>query len=262
VRRFSAEYLAGTRQGLCADRDALAGLDLERRDRILDVGCGLGSLAAVLREESVGRVVCLDADRALLAAAGPGARLQGDATRLPVADAAFDLVACQALLVNLPEPIVARREFGRASSALVAAIEPDNAAVSVESTVPAEATLAARAREAYLAGLETDATLGASAATLFQEAGLHDVTTTRHDLVHEVAPPYDERDVESARRKVTAQRLADHESELRAGGLSAAEYDALVDDWQAMGRAVAGQLQAGEYRRTERVPFYVTVGRV
>ncbi|MDZ7701768.1 MAG: methyltransferase domain-containing protein [Halobacteriales archaeon] len=262
MRQFSAEYLADTRRGLWADRDALAELELSSRERVLDVGCGTGSLAAVLAEESDAEVVCLDADPALLTAVDAGPRVLGDATRLPVADGAFDLVACQALLVNLPDPLAAVRELARASSALVAAVEPDNAAVTVESTVEAEPALAARAREAYLHGLATDATLGADAAELFESAGLSQVRTTRHDLVRETAPPYDEHDVESARRKAAATRLVDQEAELRAGGLGGAAYDELVADWKAMGRAVVDQMRERAYERTETVPFYVTVGRV
>jgi len=262
VRRFSAEYLADTRRGLWADRTALAGLDLGNRRSILDVGCGTGSLAAALREETDATVTCLDADATLLEAVDAGPRLLGDATRLPVTDGAFDLVACQALLVNLPSPLEAVREFARASSALVAAVEPDNGAVTVESTVPDEARLAAQARTAYLAGLETDASLGASVASRFDAAGLRDVTTRRHDLVRETGPPYDPRDVESVRRLATASRLVEHEATLRAGGLTADGFERLRGAWRRMGRAAAEQLQAGTYRRTERVPFYVTVGRV
>lgn len=262
MRRFSAAYLADTRRGLWSDRGALAELDLPGRVRILDAGCGTGSLASALQANTDAEVVCLDADPSLLEAIDAGPRVVGDATRLPVAADAFDLVACQALLVNLPSPADAISEFVRASSDLVAAVEPDNGTVTVESTVEAEAPLAARARAAYLDGLETDATLGACVAGLFEDANLRAVTTTRHDLVHEVAPPYEPRDVEAARRKARASRLADHEAALHAGGLSSAQYDELVDDWRAMGRTVAEQLRAGEYRRTERVPFFVTVGRV
>ena len=262
MRQFSAAYLDDTRRGLWEDRSALAGLDLPDRERVLDVGCGTGSLAEVLREESRAAVVCLDADRRLLSSASADERVQGAAERLPVADGSFDLVACQALLVNLRAPLAAVREFVRASSALVAVIEPDNAAVTVDSTVPEEADLAARAREAYLAGLDTDAGLGADAAAVLEAAGLAEVTTSRHDLVREVGPPYDDRDVESARRKARATRLADHERELRRGGLSSRAYASLVDDWRAMGRRVVDQLDEGRYRRTETVPFYVSVGRV
>ena len=262
MRRFSADYLADTRAGLWDDREALAALDLPNRRRVLDVGCGTGSLAAVLREETGVPVVCLDADGSLLAEVDAGPRVVGDAERLPFADDTFDLVTCQALLVNLPEPLAAVRELARVSSEFVAVVEPDNDAVAVESTVEAEARLAARAREAYLAGVETEADLGARAAALLDDAGLVEVTTARHDLVREVAPPYDARDVEGARRKARGSRLADHERELRRGGLDDDEYAALVDDWRAMGRAVADQLGDGTYRRRETVPFYVTVGRV
>lgn len=262
MRRFSAEYLADTRRGLWADREALEGLDLERRRRILDVGCGTGSLAAVFREESDAEVACLDADRALLDSVADGPRLVGDASRLPVADGAFDLVGCQALLVNLLAPEVAVAELARASSDFVAAVEPDNAAVTVDSSVASEVRLSARARAAYLDGLETDAALGSTAETLFEAAGLGPVTTTRHDLVREIAPPYEHRDIEAARRKAEASRLTAHERELRAGGLSAADYETLVEDWRSMGRTVVERMQAREYRRTETVPFYVIVGRV
>lgn len=262
MRRFSSDYLADTRRGLWADREALGVLDLPGRRRILDVGCGTGALGGVLREESDAALVCLDADPSLLREVDAGERVVGDATRLPVADAAFDLVACQALLVNLPDPGVAVGAMADASSDLVAAVEPDNDAVTVESSVDAEPALAKRARAAYRDGLDVDAGLGSDVAELFESAGLREVAAVRHELVRETAPPYGRRDVESARRKARATRLADHERELRAGGLSSASYEALVDDWRAMGRAVASQLQAGEYRRTETVPFYVTVGHV
>lgn len=262
MRRFSADYLADTRRGLWSDRDALAPLDLPNRRRLLDVGCGTGSLATVLQEESDGCVVCLDADRDLLEEVAVGSRVAGDAGRLPFAEGAFDLVACQALLVNLRDPVVAVREFARVSSEFVAVVEPDNARVEIESTVPAEADLAARARGAYLRGLETDADLGADAASLLGRADLVDVTTTRHDLHREVEPPYGARDVEAARRKVRGTRIADHEYQLRQGGLTAEECATLVDNWRAMGRAVADQMDDGTYRRRETVPFYVSIGRV
>lgn len=262
MRQFSAEYLADTRRGLWADRDALAPLDLPSRRRILDVGCGTGSLAEVLGEESDATVMGLDADPTLLESVGADERVVGDAERLPFADGSFDLVACQALLVNLREPLVAVREFARVSTALVAVVEPDNTAVVVESTVEAEAALAARAREAYLAGLDVDAGIGATTASILEAAGLAEVETARHDHVRVVEPPYQARDAESARRKARGTRLVDHERELRRGGLSAEEYATLVDDWRSMGRAVADQLREGRYRRRELVPFYVTVGRV
>jgi len=266
VRRFSAEYLERTRAGMWADsRAALADLDLGGRERVLDVGCGTGELTRVLAAEAGpdATVVGVDADVDLLAVAREHAPVAaGDALALPVADGAVDLVVCQALLVNLPEPAAALGEFARASSELVAAVEPDNAGVDVESSVDAEADLERRAREAYLAGVATDATLGGEGTrAAFEDAGLCEVRTRRY--VHErvVEPPYDDADLSDARRKATGAGLDDDRETLLSGGLDADAYDDLRAAWRAMGRTVVEQMGDGDYRRIERVPFYVTVGR-
>jgi hypothetical protein len=262
VRQFSADYLADTRRGMWADdRSALAPLSLSDRERVLDVGAGSGEFTAVLREETPAPVVACDADRDLLAGV-PGPAVVGDATRLPFASDAFDLVACQALLINLSDPAAAVAEFARVSSDLVAAVEPDNGAVSVRSTVGAEAALARSARETYAAGVQTDVTLGAGAADLFADAGLTDLAHAVYYHSRVVEPPYSERALEAARRKAQGTRIREARPTLRAGGLSEDEVDALESDWRAMGRSVVEQMQAGEYRRAEVVPFHVTVGRV
>jgi SAM-dependent methyltransferase len=292
VRRFDADYLRDTRRGMWADRSALADLALSSRERVLDVGCGTGEFTRVLAAESAGSVWGVDADPSLLSVArredGPDATgedragddrspedppgeggsdravagyLAGDATALPLRTGAVDLAVCQALLVNLPDPVRAVAELRRVSSELVAAVEPDNAAVSVESTVDAEPALEARARRAYLAGVDTDAGLGAVPDRL-REAGLAVVGVRRYDHVRTVAPPYAERDLRAARRKATGAGLdADRETVL-AGGLSPEGYDRLREEWREMGRAVVAAMADGDYRRTETVPFYVTVGRV
>jgi len=262
VREFSADYLTETRRGMWSDRDALAALDLPARSRILDVGAGTGELTRVLAEESPAEVVALDADPRLLDHADADHRLAGDATRLPVRDDACDLVACQALLINLPDPAAAVREFARVSSDLVAVVEPDNGAVAVDSTVAAESELSARAREFYVDGVGTDVALGADAADLLEEAGLEDVSTTRYDHTMVVEPPYDDTALEAAARKATGERLAEQRPELTAGGLDADAYDDLRAAWREMGRTVVDQMRASEYERRETVPFYVTVGRV
>ncbi|MFB6072057.1 MAG: class I SAM-dependent methyltransferase [Halobacterium sp.] len=262
MRRFTADYLEETRRGMWADRDALDALRLSTRERVLDVGCGTGELTRVLREETDGDVLAVDADPGLLAHVDADHRLLGDATRLPVRNDACDLAACQALLINLPEPLDAVREFARVSTDLVAAVEPDNAAVTVESTVPAEADLAERARRAYVEGVPTNVGLGADAADVFRDAGLEDVTTTRYEHVRRVEPPYGEAALESAARKATGERLAEQRPELAAGGMDEAAYDALRAEWREMGREVVEQMQDNDYERVETVPFYVTVGRV
>jgi len=244
------------------ERDALDALDLPGRERILDVGCGTGEFTRVLREESGATVVGLDADPTLLARADADARVVGDATRLPFADGTFDLVVCQALLINLPDPAAAVSSFARVSSDLVAAVEPDNAGVEVDSTVEAEPDLARRAREAYIDGVGTDVTLGAGAAERFREAGLEEVSTRRYLHRRTVEPPYSEAALEGAVRKAGGDRLAEGRATLLSGDLTEEEYDGLRTDWREMGRAVVNQMQEEEYEREETVPFYVTVGRV
>ncbi len=263
MRRFSEEYLSATRAGMWTDRTALAELDLSTRRQVLDVGAGTGELTRVLREELTGdngQVVAVDADPGLLEQVPPP-RVVGDATRLPVTENSADLAVCQALLVNLETPARAVEEFVRVSTDRVAAIEPDNGAVTVESTVERERTLTRRARQLYLDGTDVDPTMGAVRG-LFERAGLADITVRRYDHVRTVEPPYTGRGLEGARRKASGEGLVDDRRTLLAAGLSAEGFDRLRSEWRAMGRQVVTQMRDREYRRHETVPFYVTVGRV
>lgn len=261
MRRFSAEYLNETRRDMWTDsRAALAPLDLPSRSRVIDVGAGTGELTAVLREDSPGPVIACDADRSLVADVDAPVVL-GDAERLPFAANVADLVVCQALLVNLGDPDAAIAEFARVSSDLVAAIEPDNSAVELTSTVEAEAPLSRRARSLYLAGVSTDATIGA-VDERFPNAGLGAITVRRYDFVRTIEPPYSPADIEAARRRATGIGLEADRAQILASTASPEVYDELRADWRAMGRAVVEQMQADEYYRREVVPFYVTVGRV
>ncbi|WP_435064581.1 class I SAM-dependent methyltransferase [Halobaculum sp. EA56] len=296
MRRFSADYLERTRRGMWESREALAPLDLDSRSRVLDVGCGTGELTRVLAEEAPdATVVGVDADLDLLAAARDAGASDdrsdgdadaeadrsddrdpehdrvdhdidycaGDATRLPFPDDAVDLVVCQALLINLPEPAAAVREFARVSADLVAAVEPDNADVEVTSTVDREAALEARVREAYIAGVETDVAMGERVRDLFADAGLSGVESRRYRHEKRVDPPYSEADLRGIARKANGAGIADHEAELRRALADGDEsYDALRREWREMGRTAAGQAADREYERVERVPFDVTVGRV
>jgi SAM-dependent methyltransferase len=252
------EYLETTRAGMWEHREALADLALSTRERVLDVGAGSGELTRVLREEVPGQVVAVDADAELLAhVAAP--RICGDATRLPVRHNAVDLVTCQALLINLPEPVRAVREFARVATDCVAAIEPDNGAVTVESTVDGEAELARRARALYLGGVETDPTLG-PARDLFERAGIEEVTVRRYDHHQTVEPPYGERALEDARRKASGAGIESDRETILAGETTPAEFDRLRQEWREVGREVIDQMQDGRYRHRETVPFYITVG--
>lgn len=259
MRHFDADYLRETRRGMWDDsRDSLADLDLGNCDRVLDVGCGEGALTRVLREECPGEVIGCDRDERLLAELD-GPAVLGDACDLPFADDSVDLVVCQALLINLPDPERAVREFARVASERVACIEPDNGSVTVESTVETESDLARRARDRYLGGVETDVSLGADAVAVLRNSGLSNVTTRRYDQTLVVEPPYSESDLEAVGRKASGSGLRERR-ETMAG--TEEDLDALRAEWREMGRESVKQIQTGEYRREETVPFYVVVGDV
>jgi len=248
-------------------RAALADLDLPNRQRVLDVGCGTGELTRVIATESAdAEVIGVDADRRLLDVASDHIDcVAGDALGLPFADDSVDLVVCQALLINLPEPAAAIREFARVSTDLVAAIEPNNAAVSVDSTVDSEVDLEARVREAYLQGVDTDVALGEGVESVFEAAGIEPLSTRQYDHEKRTEPPYSDDALRSAKRKASGEGIADHEAELRRGldeEGDGATYDTLRRAWREMGREVIAQMQTDDYERVETVPFTVTVGQV
>lgn len=110
--------------------EALLGRSLRETDRVLDVGCGTGWLAAGLRRAGPATVVGLDLSAGMLArarAAGAGPLLQADAGRLPFRDGAFDVVAARGVLHHLPDVARALSEWRRAlrpGGAVVLSSEP------------------------------------------------------------------------------------------------------------------------------------------
>jgi ubiquinone/menaquinone biosynthesis C-methylase UbiE len=112
--------------------------------RILDVGCGTGLLAQRLaRELPASRVTGCDFSRGMLrqagAHAGPRAWVQGDAQRLPFADASFDAVVSTEAFHWFPDPAAALGEFHRVLGArgrlLLAFVNPPFAALGRASRV-------------------------------------------------------------------------------------------------------------------------------
>ena len=94
----------------------LRALNLDRRDRLLDIGCGGGLL---LRDaaRSGARVTGLDHSEEMVALArerAPGAEVVlGDAERLPFADAAFTAVSMSVVFHFLEHPVAVLRECER-----------------------------------------------------------------------------------------------------------------------------------------------------
>jgi ubiquinone/menaquinone biosynthesis C-methylase UbiE len=90
--------------------------ELRAGRRVLDVGCGTGSLARWMTAVEPRLVATLvDASPAMLARADvPGARrVRADAARLPFADESFDVVVCAWVLETVAEPERALRELAR-----------------------------------------------------------------------------------------------------------------------------------------------------
>jgi SAM-dependent methyltransferase len=92
-------------------REALAGAPGRR---LLDIGGGTGNYARALRDEGWDPVV-VDREPAMLAhAAGKGLEtVQGDAQRLPLADAGFDAVMLVSMLHHVEDPAAALAEAQR-----------------------------------------------------------------------------------------------------------------------------------------------------
>jgi SAM-dependent methyltransferase len=122
---FSARSAAGYEQmmGRWSRRlaPALIGFaGLETGDRVLDVGCGTGSLTTALAEHSaLGEIVGIDMAEPYLEftrrhLAHPRVRLElGDACSLPYSDHTFDRALSLLVLQFVPEPELALREMQR-----------------------------------------------------------------------------------------------------------------------------------------------------
>ena len=99
--------------------DLLALLALQPGSRVLDVACGTGIVARMAAHHTgaTGVVVGLDLHGGMLAVARAqeptGVWVQGSATALPCATAAFDIVVCQQGVQFFPDRLAALQEMSR-----------------------------------------------------------------------------------------------------------------------------------------------------
>ncbi|MDX1384766.1 MAG: methyltransferase domain-containing protein [Thermoanaerobaculia bacterium] len=110
---WMSDYDVERRQALVFE-DLLAGGAMEGL-RVLEVGCGTGRFSSQLRRRGADLVV-LDIGLGLtrrVAAAAAGRGVTGDATRLPFATGAFDLVVSSECIEHCETPLVAIAELCR-----------------------------------------------------------------------------------------------------------------------------------------------------
>jgi SAM-dependent methyltransferase len=106
--------------------------NLLRASRVLDVGCGTGTVTEDLAARTRGKVVGVDLDPAMVAYAqaqrGQAEYRQGDAHDLPLRDAWFEVTVCHFLLMWCHDPAQAAREMVRVTQAggtILICAEPD-----------------------------------------------------------------------------------------------------------------------------------------
>jgi SAM-dependent methyltransferase len=156
-------------------------------DRILDVGCGVGTAEVRLGRLGISqlRLVGVDlvfnrARQALEAARAHNVRARftaADARRLPFIEGAYDSTYCVAMLQHVSDVPGAVRELARVTKpgGRVLALEPDNAARYWHSSIESGARVFALSTRLFTA-LETrdgsDAEVGPKLPTIFAHSGI------------------------------------------------------------------------------------------
>jgi SAM-dependent methyltransferase len=108
--------------------NVLEALQLEREDRLLDIGCGGGVFLRHVRDTIGCEVAGIDHSRTLVRLARPYG-VYGDAHSLPFADGAFTAVASIAAFFFLAEPVRALREMRRV-------LDPARGRIAIVTTSP------------------------------------------------------------------------------------------------------------------------------
>ncbi|MGW2397969.1 methyltransferase domain-containing protein [Kitasatospora sp. NPDC001664] len=135
--------LRSHRSRTAADSAAYLLPELRPGQRLLDIGCGPGTITADLARlvGPEGRVVAVDREPQVLAEAAAHAAEQGlgnivfetaDAHRLPYADGEFDVVHAHQVLQHVADPVAVLRELRRvtAPGGVVAVRDADYAAMA------------------------------------------------------------------------------------------------------------------------------------
>ncbi len=292
----SAEYFGETRDHWWnIDYLELIGrrLALERARDVLDVGCGVGHWGQLLARvlPSGARVQGVDRDPFWVERATERATARGLADRfsyrvgvaeqLPFADASFDLVTCQTVLIHSPDPGVAVDEMIRVArpGGLVLAHEPNNVAsallldtLSFHGSVE---DITARVRfqlmcERGKAALgEGHNSIGDLVPGLFARRGLSDIRVYLNDKTAALLPPYGSPD-----QRATLEERDDFEArdfwiwsrhDTRRYFLAGGGSDGELDHLWAIAMSGSGELRKavaeGTYASAGGVVCYIVAGR-
>jgi ubiquinone/menaquinone biosynthesis C-methylase UbiE len=181
------------------------GTQLAPGTRLLEVGCGVGAVLAVLGQEYPGLELTgvdieprqLEFARGHLERSGVEATLvDGDANALPFEDASFDHVWTMWLLEHLPDPVAALREARRVlvPGGRITSIEVDYGTCFADPSTPALEELFAEVVNAMAAAGWSDA--GTRLPGWLAEAGFREVD--------EGARPFEFREAELASQAANA----------------------------------------------------------
>ncbi len=176
-------------------------LSFEAGAKVLDVGCGVGNLAAWFAARVTGGVIGVDFSAPTIACAVRQARdaatpnlafLQGDAYHLPVHDGTVDVVVGKSVLCVLRDIDGAVREMRRAvkPGGLVISIEPASAHLFHDPDDNRFADLSSRLNRAFVDGWRrrgVDQQVGLRVPSVFLKHGLEHVVVEVVSRVHVLA---------------------------------------------------------------------------
>jgi SAM-dependent methyltransferase len=265
LESHSAEYFGETRD-FWWNRDFLElmakRLSLERIRDVLDVGCGVGHWGQLLINllPAGAYVRGIDRDPRWVEEASKRALARGlgdqlayevaTAERMPFADASFDLVTCQTVLIHAADPGIVIDEMIRVArpGGLVLAAEPNNVTstlildslsfrASVDDIIACVRLKLICERGKAALG-EGHNSIGDLVPGLFAERGLDDVRVYLNDKTNALIPPYDtpehrallEESFDTTDRDFWVWSRKDTQRYFLAGGGDESEFDEL---WSA-----------------------------
>lgn len=270
-------------------------LSLKECKNIIDVGCGIGTLAfkiAPFLTEGT-HLTGVDREKKHIKKALQKSKkaprdihftfFEGDANDIPVEDQSVDLSYCQTLLIHVENPIHALNEMKRVTKpgGWVVAFEPNNLVpnlmfdtyeqtdFSVEDVMQnVEVRLRCEKGKKNLG--EGFNSLGDALPDIFKKCELEDIQVWLSDKALPLIPPYDSRE----KRVRAAQMIQwlesesggfDYKNNLRyykAGGGKKSDFDAYWSRVMGYKTILLSQLKEGSYISAGGSMMYIVAGRV